>query len=274
MPRFLTKQLPLLLAGALCVLLTCSCTQAPEEAPATEASTQHEEVTIVEPTTPEVPADTSTLAGLLATGEVTSIRVIGDSITAGYLIDGYDAESDTGVVVYAGGEGTFTETPTTVACWTNAFRTYAHERGVASFVNAGVSGFRMQYLAEDPDAWLAEGADVIVVMLGTNDAAKESVEEFQEYAEQALQAAANRCTHLVVVSPPNNDRTDATNLYDIDQIDQVLTSVCAEHGWEHISLYDALELYSDDFFPDMVHPTAAGSQKLWEAFQSRLGLAA
>ncbi|MBR3235978.1 MAG: SGNH/GDSL hydrolase family protein [Atopobiaceae bacterium] len=221
----------------------------------------------------EPPADLSTFAGQLSAGQVSSIRVVGDSITAGYLINGFDDESDTGVVVYDGGEGTYYETPTYVRCWTNLFREYAAGRGVGSFVNAGVSGFRMSYLADEPSSWLGDGADVIVVMLGTNDAAKESIEDFRYYAEAALTAASERCSHLVVVSPPNNERTDAENLYGMDQIDQVLTELCAEHGWEHVSLYDVLSVYTDDFFDDEVHPSEQGSSKLWSAFHDRLGLA-
>ena len=216
--------------------------------------------------------DLSTFAGMLAARQVSSIRVLGDSITAGYLIDGFDAPSDTGIMVYNGNEGMYYETPTTVANWANAFREYAREQGVESFVNAGVSGFRMQYLAEQPDAWLGGGADVIVVMLGTNDAAKESIDDFRTYAEQALLASEAACEHLIVVSPPDNERTDAQNLYGMDQIDQVLAELSSEHGWEHVSLFDVLAVGSDDFFPDQVHPTAAGSAKLWAALSQRLGL--
>lgn len=263
-----------------CILASClaGCTSA---SPTSSKGTHESESSdISTPVVYDTPAgegaaepDDSTLAGMMSAGNVSSIRVLGDSITAGYLIEGFDGPSDTGTIVYQGGEGTYYETPTTVRCWTNRFRTYANEHGVESFVNAGVSGFRMQYLAEEPDAWLAEGADVIVVMLGTNDAAKESVEDFSMYAEQALDAAEERCRHLVVVSPPDNQRTDAVNLYGMDQIDATLSTLCEQRGWEHISLRDALTVGTDDFFPDEVHPTEQGSDKLWEAFHDRLGLA-
>lgn len=231
--------------------------------PSDEASSEDANVPDVDP---------SSLAGRLASGSVASIRVLGDSITAGYLTDGYGEIPDTSTVVYAGGEGVYYETAPEVRCWTNDFRSYAEGKGVSSFVNAGICGFRMQYLAEDPDAWLGEGADVIVVLLGSNDAAKESVDDFRSFAETALVAAERRCTHLVVVSPPNNDRTDAVNLYGMDQIDAVLADLSAAHGWEHVSLLDVLELQTDDFNPDQVHPTTSGSDKLWEAFRERLGL--
>ena len=238
--------------------------------PALEAATTPEEQ--VELPAESVP-DLSTFAGLLAAGNVSSIRVIGDSITAGYLIDDYEGYDGGETMIYSGSEGTYYEPPADIHSWTNAFRTYAAEHGVQAFVNAGVSGFRMQYLAEEPNAWLGDGASVIVVMLGTNDAAKESVEDFRVYASEGLQAAAEHCDHLIVVSPPNNERTDTENLYGMDQIDAVLTEVSAVHGWEHVSLYDVLAVGTDDFFPDEVHPTEQGSTKLWEALHARLGLA-
>lgn len=213
----------------------------------------------------------SPLADMLASGELGSIRLIGDSITAGYLCDGWDAPSDTGVIVYQGRQGSYEEVATTVGCWANDFRAWAGERGV-SFVNAGVSGFRMQYLAEDPDAWLGDGADVVVVMLGTNDAAKEPLGDFRSCARDALAAAAARCRLLVVVSPPANERTDAHNLYGMDQVDSVLTELCREEGYLHVSLLDALELGTGDFNPDQVHPTSSGSHKLGAALSGQLGI--
>lgn len=216
--------------------------------------------------------DQSSLAGMIQAGEVSSIRLVGDSTTAGYGCDGYDQAATTQVVAYSGSLGTYYETDESVRCWANDFREWATTHGVGTFVNAGVSGFRMQYLAEEPDAWLGDGADVIVVMLGTNDAAKEPVSSFREYATQALAAAASKCRHLVVVSPPNNQRTDATNLYGMDQIDGALTQICEEQGYEHVSLYDVLQVGTSDFNADQCHPTTSGSDKLWAALEERLDL--
>ena len=220
-----------------------------------------------EPTSPN-----QRLAYMLKNHQVKSIRLIGDSITAGVGCDGYGAESDTGVTVYSGSRGTYTESATTIRCWANDFRTYSADYGVTSFVNAGVDGFRMQYLAEDPSAWLGDGADVIVVMLGTNDAARRSLEDFSADAEIGLAAAAAKCDLLVVVTPPVNDRTDATNLYSVSEINDVLTEICQMKGYAHVDFEDVLTLGTDDFNDDALHPTTSGSDKLWEAFREQLEL--
>lgn len=218
------------------------------------------------------PVVSTKLADMFAKGEVKSIRVLGDSITAGLGCDGYGVDSDTGTVVYSGPQGSYQESATTVSTWANDFRAYAAQRGVTNFVNAGVSGFKMQYLAEDPAAWLGDGADVIVVMLGTNDAERRTADEFSADAEIGLKAAAAKCKLLVVVSPPQNHRTDATNNFDMQRADQILTSLCKMKGYVHASFLDTLQLDTADFNTDELHPTTAGSHKLWQAFKAQLAL--
>lgn len=218
------------------------------------------------------PVVSTKLADMFAKGEVKSIRVLGDSITAGLGCDGYGVDSDTGTVVYSGPQGSYQESATTVSTWANDFRAYAAQRGVTNFVNAGVSGFKMQYLAEDPAAWLGDGADVIVVMLGTNDAARRTAEEFSADAEIGLKAAAAKCKLLIVVSPPQNRRTDATNNFDMQRADQILTSLCKMKGYVHASFLNTLQLDTADFNTDELHPTTAGSHKLWQALKTQLAL--
>ena len=179
------------------------------------------------------PVVSTKLADMFAKGEVKSIRVLGDSITAGLGCDGYGVDSDTGTVVYSGPQGSYQESATTVSTWANDFRSYAAQRGVTNFVNAGVSGFKMQYLAEDPAAWLGDGADVIVVVLGTNDAARRTAEEFSADAEIGLNKMK---------------------------------------GYVHASFLNTLQLDTADFNDDELHPTTAGSHKLWAALREQLAL--
>lgn len=218
------------------------------------------------------PVVSDKLSRMFEEGQVQSIRVIGDSITAGYGCDGYGVAPDTNVMVYSGREGAYEETATTVGCWTNDFRAYALQHGVTNFVNAGVSGFRMQYLAEDPSSWLGDGADVIVVMLGTNDASRRTEAEFSADAEIALNVAAAKCKLLIVVTPPDNARTDATNNFSMQRVDQALTSLCRLKGYVHASFLDTLSLYTADYNSDQCHPTSEGSHKLWAAFREQLAL--
>ena len=197
--------------------------------------------------------------------------VVGDSITAGYLCEGYGTSPSTGMVVYSGSLGTYTETGVDVRVWTNDFRVWALSHGATSFVNAGVNGFTMADLAHDPGAWLGNGADAIVVMLGTNDAAlpSETPDDFERVATAALSATATRCKLLVVVSPPDNALKGGMSMAEVDR---VLDRVSAQAGYVHVSVLDVLSLGTSDFNADGVHPTSSGSQKLWLTLSERLGL--
>ncbi len=223
-------------------------------------------------TTTADPLGNGRLAKMIAAGDIRSIRLIGDSITAGWLCDGFGEYPDTDVVIYSGPQGTYNETSPQVACWANDFRAWATAHGVTSFVNAGIPGFRMEYLAQAPDAWLADGADLTVVMLGTNDACHCSVDEFRAFAATGIAAAAEKSKELVVVCPPDNARTDASPLYGMDQIASALEAVCTEQGRTCVSQLDTLKVGTTDFNEDNVHPTSAGSHKLWQALKSKLEL--
>jgi lysophospholipase L1-like esterase len=212
------------------------------------------------------------LADMFAKGEVKSIRVLGDSITAGLGCDGYGAPRIRAPSCTLAPRAATKRAPPPSQPGANDFRAYAAQRGVTNFVNAGVSGFKMQYLAENPAAWLGDGADVIVVMLGTNDAARRTSDEFCADAEIGLKAAAAKCKLLIVVSSPQNRRTDATNNFDMQRADQILASLCKMKGYVHVSFLDTLQLDSEDFNADELHPTTAGSHKLWQAFKTQLGL--
>ena len=218
----------------------------------------------------EKTAPTSVFARLLDEGRVSSIRLIGDSITAGYLCDGYGPT--TNIVVYDGPYGQFSETAPEVDCWANRFRSYAAGRGVGSFVNAGVNGAKMRWLSEDASAWIRESADVIFVMLGTNDAVYHSGDEYRAFAEEGLSSVAESCSHMVVMAPPDNAWTDYEKQMFQDEVERVLSDVCSAHGWEFISLYNAIQTGTDQFNEDQCHPSSKGSAMLWDSIVQQLGL--
>ncbi len=224
----------------------------------------------------EAPANT--LAALFAQRKVTSICVIGDSITEGGPVESYIDPSEVRAVVYQGPLGTYYEAPRSVPGWCNQFRSYAEAHGVAPehFMNAGVGNSRMRDLCENPDGWGPGTFDVIVVMLGTNDVDYEGIEAYRDYAARALPAVRARCQHLVVVSPPNNWGTAIPNHCELSEVDAVLTELCSseDNDWEFVSMYD---VFAQDpatlLRPDMVHPNEQGNLVFWEEFKSRLGLA-
>ncbi len=133
----------------------------------------------------------------------------------------------------------------------------------------------MQYLAEDPSSWLGDGADVIVVIPGHQrrplSPRRTGAGEFSADAETARRGGS-QVQASIVVSPPNNARTDATNNFSMQRVDQVPTSLCKLKHHVHASFLNTLALYTADYNSDQCHPTSEGSHKLWAAFRSSLAL--
>jgi len=257
--------------GAAVTTLLATCAHK-EEAPVAEGDVIGEEAGKPSVTVSDRrdTAPASEFARLLEEGKVSSIRLIGDSITAGFLCDGYGPTTD--VLAYDGAYGTFYETAPEVDCWANRFRAFATDLGVGSFVNAGVNGAKMRWLAEDAHAWIRESADVIFVMLGTNDAVYHTADEYRSFAEAGLSAVAESCEHMVVMAPPDNAWTDYSKQMSQEEVERVLGEVCAAHGWEFISLYHAIQTGTDQFNEDQCHPSSKGSAMLWESIKQQLGL--
>ncbi len=210
---------------------------------------------------------------MLDAGEVRSIRLIGDSITEGVGTDGHvdPYAENTGVVIYDDGQGNVHYEATTDADdWANSFRAYATARGVKSFVNAGVGGAFMHELAENPDAWIREGADVIFVALGTNDAGYYGPEEYREDARTALAAAAKKAKLVVAVSPVSDLRDTELLVEPASALGDILARVCAEGGYAFV---DARDVSSpSQYIEDNLHPNSAGSQAIWSDIRRDLGL--
>lgn len=245
--------------------------------PATsQTSTDLKEDAMSEKTPDPSPANTyqgsSPVAQLFANGEVHSIRLVGDSITAGFGTDGYEDGDLTrrGVIVYDDdGELIHYESGHSARCWANELRAYANAHGVDNVVNAGINGWFMKSLAQNPAAWLGPGADVIVVALGTNDAGYYSAAEYGKDAAVALAAAADACKELVVVSPITDLRTEPEIVQPIADYRDVLQELCTQNDYTFV---DATQAVAPDQFGDQLHPTSEGSLAIWDCIRSVLDL--
>lgn len=239
-------------------------------------STDPKESTMSEKTVEQETTSTyqgsSPVARLFANGEVRSIRLVGDSITAGFGTDGYEDGDLTrrGVIVYDDdGELIHYESGHEARCWANELRAYANAHGVDDVVNAGINGWFMKSLAQNPAAWLGPGADVIFVALGTNDAGYYSAAEYGEDAAVALAAAANACKELVVVSPITDLRTEPEIVQPISDYHDVLQELCTQNGYTFV---DATQAVMPDQFGDQLHPTSEGSLAIWGCIRTALDL--
>ena len=212
-------------------------------------------------------------ARALSADEIGSVLVIGDSISEGRGTDGY-VYPESGRYLFSDWEGDYYEPDAKNGSWVNRLRAYCMAAGVSEFLNASIAGSSYSWLLEVFDDWVGEGADAIVVMLGTNDATSYDEEALRANVELALTWLAARCAHLLVIAPPNNDRNDLPTTIDIAAVDTVIHEVCAENGHEFVSAYWALEPHTADYNDDQVHPTTAGALRLWDYLAAEIGLGA
>ena len=224
------------------------------------------------PAEPEAYTGSSPVARLIASGEATSIRLVGDSITAGFGTDGYE-DGDltrTGTIVYDDdGELIHYESGHSARCWANALRTYAEDHGVTNVINAGINGWFMKDLAHNSAAWLGPGADIIFVALGTNDAGYYGATEYREDAATALAAASAACKELVVVSPITDLREEPEIVQPMCDYRDALRELCDQAGYTFV---DATQAVAPDQFCDQLHPNSEGSLALWDCIRTALDL--
>ncbi len=215
----------------------------------------------------------SEFARMLRDHEVHSIRLIGDSITAGFGTDGYEDANlaGEGKVIFNNGAGeVYYETPASVDCWANAFRSYAAQQGVTDFVNAGINGSFMTRLSDTPDAWLDGGADVVFVALGTNDAGYVGPDEFRATAQKGLAAAAEKSKLVVVLAPVRDLRPESMLVEPASELGDILAQLCEQNGYVFVDPRDAVT--ADMFNSDGLHPNSQGSHAIWTCIQQTLGL--
>ena len=209
------------------------------------------------------------LANMFDAGEVSSIRVIGDSVSWGARLRNCDTVPRGPGIAMQVGKHVTRESSLLLPTYVNLFRSYATDRGVTSFVNAGISRKEMADLALHPNEWIMEGADVIVVALGINDAINYPASTFKANATKALSEARKHCKLLIVVTEPII-RTDWK--MSGTQVDNILREVCAKNGYLHIKLLNCVPDSATYWNADRIHPIEAGQALIWKNFKAQLCL--
>lgn len=212
----------------------------------------------------------------IVSGRYKSIRVLGDSIAAGmgaqpdYWTESTPLFSINGTQYYEPAHG--------IDSAYNKLRATLKQYKV-SMMNASVPqlGSMKTFLGLGTQTFGKE--DAAIVMLGTNDRIQSSsLDEFRTNAEAYLEAVSNHYNgNMVVLSEPPVSRE--TEVFSTADINAVLSQICARHGWQFASMYDAFNQMSvaygvplDALFQDSVHPNHLGQQAMWSALSQLLGL--
>lgn len=224
---------------------------------------------------------------LLESGQVTDIKLIGDSITVGVGAGG--AEDTNRALI---GNTGIHEANNTSPVWSNFFRRYINGKYPSiSFFNAGIGGWSAtsEGLTYGTD-WYGASNDTCFVMLGTNDRADATTEdEFETNIETFIKGVESTCNNLIVMTaPPTLNDFDSSGIKNpilnltMEQIDKVISRVCVKNQWKHISFYRNFLEYQNktqtplsyllQSYSEGSHPVESGYMLMWKIFQQELGL--
>ncbi|WJY26293.1 S-layer homology domain-containing protein [Sporosarcina trichiuri] len=232
--------------------------------------------------TKQLPKTYPDLADKLNSGTVRSIKLIGDSISAGMGADGYQVPED-GRVILEDGSTVYREASFDAASWANAFRTYAGQPrfGDIDFFNAGVSGKTAQWALERADRLMEPREDVVFVMIGTNDRIIGTLAQYERTVRKLLKEADAKSGLLVVMAPPPSANDIGNYRFSPAGINNVLKRISLEEGYLFISHYDAMTAYlkshPDTAYGDLMettspHPTTKGYEVMWDTIRTALQL--
>lgn len=235
--------------------------------------------------TKSLPASYSELADKLNNGQVSTIKLIGDSISAGMGADGFSVPAD-GRVILKDGAAVYREASAESDSWANAFRHYVQQpafsqTGPIDFFNAGVSGKTAKWALERADLLLKPKEDVVFVMIGTNDRLIGSLDDYERTVRKLLEKADAQSELLVVMAPPPSINTIAGYRFAPESINNVLKRISLEKGYLFISHFDGMNAYlaehpevsySDLMETNSPHPTSRGYAVMWDTIRQALQL--
>jgi lysophospholipase L1-like esterase len=219
----------------------------------------------------------------LMDGQVTKIKLIGDSITDGNGTRSYASPSTSNPVIFNDGAGNiFYEPNQTNNGWAQKFKTFiADDYSSVQFTNAGIGGKSAKWANTNKAYWVSEIEDVVFVMLGTNDRWDcATPAEFKTNLISFLNYVKAKCNLMIVMTAPPtlNDNDTGTYHFGMKEVDRVITEVCQESQYIHISHYRHLLDYAEKtgsirtlIEKDGSHPNDEGYDAVWKSIQQRLG---
>lgn len=245
-------------------------------------SSEQDETAVAEsPEEPEAQKETtSAFYEGLASREISTVKLIGDGLTAGYGHPGYTSP-DGARIIFSGNGETYREAGPDFASWANKLREYTAnpEFGEVDVFNAGIRDKTADWALRNIDRLLDPDEEAVIVMIGTDDRIFSTLEKYRAVMVELLAIADERSDILVVMSPPPSKEDIQPYNFTMEQADAVLKEISEERGYTFISQYDAIQQKLAEGVPyeslmqtEAANPVAGGYEVMWEEMRSGLGL--
>lgn len=217
---------------------------------------------------------------LLADQKISSIKLLGDGITAGYGHSAYEAP-DGGQIIFTGNGETFREAGKEFSSWANELRNYVDkpEFGNIEIVNAGIRDKTADWAYRNLDGLLKPKEEAVIVMIGTDDRIFSSLEAYEATMRNLLAEVDKRSEYMIVMSPPPSKEDLQTYKFTMEEIDGVLKKLSEENGYLFVSQFNAFQeqlangvAYESLMQTISSNPQNGGYELIWQTMQEELGL--
>ncbi len=211
-----------------------------------------------------------------------TIKLIGDSITAGVGGTGYDASSSGGGVPLW--DGTYTNVKGT--CWANMLKDYWEKKYGCTVLNYGYSGISSSHIIDHIDTLVEDTDDVVVCMIGTNDRITGRNTDLAGYItkmQQIVNLVRAKGKDLVLMAniPASvSNEVDIPRVFHMEDVDNAVAYVASQNAMEYVSVYKLFTEYCkytetsiDSLLNDGLHPNDKGYGVMFELISNALGIA-
>ena len=239
------------------------------------------------------------IVGLIRSGEITKIKVIGDSITHGVGGTGFQQTYGDGNVICIvdalnGSSGYSFKVNTKGACWANSFKKYIETKYPYVSVNCwGTRGMSAH-------SWLSRGHtennvfkncleqlitdedELVILMIGTNDRSQgANIEEFSSNMTTVINYILGKRKKLLLMSSlPASlaNENDGTQHFHMEDVNNLLCNFANNYNLWFVSLYNEVNKYLrntgtslNSILGDGLHPNDAGYDLMYKLLLETLG---
>ena len=201
------------------------------------------------------------------------IKIIGDSITAGYGGTGYNCD---GQVIY----GNY-RVNASGHCWANSIKQYLESTFSCTVSNFGITGINSIEMVNHLSDLIKSDDDIIICMIGTNNRLlTDGNTQLKKDLITIYNYVKNINKEIIFMSSiPATIEDDKTRYLEMKDIDNVFMITCSELNIEYISLYKLFIEYLEnkDFIlsevlSDTVHPNDIGYDIMYYLVLRGMGL--
>lgn len=201
----------------------------------------------------------------IISGEISSIVLLGDSITDGAGGSGYNGSYSAEV-----------STNTKGYCWANVFKHFAESRYGTKVRNMGMYGTVMVTQKNAALDFITKD-DFVIWLTGTND--RNWPEAYESNIRSYLTAVREKCGGMLVISNLPSTRSDENNhVVNMQRMDEIVTGATAGYV-PHFSMYreffhfcESRTIAFSNCFADHVHPNDRGYFIMFKILCGKLGL--